>query len=1502
MTTKIKKIAVSLLAFVVAVSAFTFGAFSVAKATVPTGSYQAYDNGKVYFEDRLWETPNAIEITASSEFAAKVQEAANGGAKNSKGTALTVNDYQNYSVNNGSVIKGYFIDGATYKGQVTKVFCYVGFPEWATATNKAPAMVLVHGGGGTAYAQWVKHWADRGYAAIAMDTEGCVPYEKADGSHVLGAVDGDGLASRHPYHHGPENPGFQDVKRSNDIEDQWFYQAVASVIASNSFLRSFDCVDTSKVGITGVSYGSYLTCMAVSYDSRYLFAAPVYGSLDQQNTETYFGNNIRNFPWTAELWDDSKSLANTQTSFMFVMGNQDAHFSVEATTSTDKVLKDSRMLIRNALPHSHYHGATNGKTGGETANYINEVFWFADSFCRGYAQMADVLVQPTKTNFTVQYSVPAGISLTSATLYYTTDAKLINNSLGYINKEIYLDYQTQSATTWHAVNLTLNGNTVDVPKSTLDSAGATFYYVNVTDNNGNEISTHVVEYKSNADYFLKPIRSSNGEGLGTYFDFSQQDANGWSTYNQSFYYYHVAPVYENGTATGGYTPVIAQDAGGVYISTYGVGENTATYANGVSSFALVNSGFTVNYKEFNVYEDIEFYFNASPSAVWGANAYYTFSIFDDLGTAFKASNETRETSFGQKLSFMGANYDFTHLNENVNGKLLVYGAGSQQKLSGNIFSSNYNKDTWNTEYCHVKVSIGEENTEVYINGVKLGTFAPKRADFKWGTAYLHLCSNANVGFNIKHKESNAGYYQGSIYGDEYRFNSDENGWSVHKIGGANYVDANGNQAFGAQYGSSSLETVDDITKIKFYQTSNLINYKPFDVTEEIVIRFNVSAAVDGSTEFKKSFYVLSLFDNIDTAFKAGTEDHDSTKGGKVILFGCNATTGAWNEDRSAVYGKFQATVGGVAKTNANSVYPSTFDSTTCFDQFYTIKISIGTSSTTVNIEGEVLTFNSLTRNNFEDGVAYLKVMTQDSMQINFKHSDAEYKYHYGNSAGAELVTTSDANGWHNTTISQGGYVDWKGDSAVAPLLGRQSVGTVDANGYSDIKLYYGSYVVNYNALDLTKPIRLSYTLASQVANDTSTKCFVNIALFDELSEAFNAGNNCWNTAYGTKLLIQQSNTDAIEGFDGSFADMNAKPKFSGGNVQKTYDTAIDGEVIIDLLIGETKTVYIVNGEVCATITGLNRASFADGDAYLMMSNTNYSDVKIKVQQIDETVYTSNAILNERISVSANVILGGNYYNPKVEITYLGQTTTISESTFKNGSYKFRFNGVLPQNMGDTMTIKFSATDASSGTSKTIHTKENYSVQSYLEGLLADGSASNKLKTLCVDLLNYGAAAQQYAGKTSGLVNANIGAYQQYATSYTAPTSDYSSSVADGVEGVVLHGASLRLVSNVDVRIRMTLGDYKTGVKVKFTINGITTTINENQLIANEDGTYTAELDGVSVNSFGKVITISVLNASSEQIANATYSVNSYVSAMADDAEVGALVKALYCYGVSAANY
>jgi dipeptidyl aminopeptidase/acylaminoacyl peptidase len=103
-------------------------------------------------------------------------------------------------------VKALFYEGLPYKGNPTRVFAWYGAPV-VEAGAKCPAMVLVHGGGGTAFDAWVRLWNQRGYAAIAMDTCGCTP---------------GGENAKHPRHECGGPAGWGGFDQLDDlIEDQW---------------------------------------------------------------------------------------------------------------------------------------------------------------------------------------------------------------------------------------------------------------------------------------------------------------------------------------------------------------------------------------------------------------------------------------------------------------------------------------------------------------------------------------------------------------------------------------------------------------------------------------------------------------------------------------------------------------------------------------------------------------------------------------------------------------------------------------------------------------------------------------------------------------------------------------------------------------------------------------------------------------------------------------------------------------------------------------------------------------------------------------------------------------------------------------------------------------------------------------------------------------------------------------------------------------------------------
>ena len=243
---------------------------------------QAYTGGEVSFSQSLWSEPSVMESGLESILG--------------ENALLETSD---------SRIRPILYKGVSYGGRQTEVFAYVGFPEGASEDNPVPGVVLVHGGEGTAFWDWVQMWLDKGYAAIAMDTEGRFPTvgsEMATGYRALLPED----------IRGPQNSGYY-ADASSEPSEQWMYHAVASVIAANSYLRSCPQVDADSIGMVGVSWGGVICSIANIYDDRFAFAAPIYGTLNMAGTSCNFGNIYAASERAASLWDNGTPLSQCST-------------------------------------------------------------------------------------------------------------------------------------------------------------------------------------------------------------------------------------------------------------------------------------------------------------------------------------------------------------------------------------------------------------------------------------------------------------------------------------------------------------------------------------------------------------------------------------------------------------------------------------------------------------------------------------------------------------------------------------------------------------------------------------------------------------------------------------------------------------------------------------------------------------------------------------------------------------------------------------------------------------------------------------------------------------------------------------------------------------------------------------------------------------------------------------------------------------------------------------
>lgn len=257
----------------------------------------------------------------------------------------------------------------SFEGQPTDVFAFYATPGTIAGDpsldKNLPAVVLIHGGGGTAFAEWVWLWANRGYAAIAMDLSGRRP-EAPKFDESTGVLISNHRVSRTRLERGgPEADHVAKFQNSGgDLTDDWQPHAVAAVMRAHSLIRSFAEVDANRTAVTGISWGGYMTCLVASLDNRFQAAVPVYGCGFLYQGESVQKRQIDILDdETKEFWikhyDPSAVLPKCRVPILFVNGTNDIHYPLNSyQRSYDLVPGPKQIRIEAGMRHSHIHGWT----------------------------------------------------------------------------------------------------------------------------------------------------------------------------------------------------------------------------------------------------------------------------------------------------------------------------------------------------------------------------------------------------------------------------------------------------------------------------------------------------------------------------------------------------------------------------------------------------------------------------------------------------------------------------------------------------------------------------------------------------------------------------------------------------------------------------------------------------------------------------------------------------------------------------------------------------------------------------------------------------------------------------------------------------------------------------------------------------------------------------------------------------------------------------------------
>ncbi len=335
-----------------------------------------------------------------------------------------------------------------WKGKPTHTFAYYASPrDFGAKGRKFPGIVLVHGGGGAAFDKWVKIWAERGYAAIAMDLAGC------------------GAGRRRLPDGGPgQDHGQKFHTIDGPIGDQWPYHAVANVILAHSLLRSLDEVDENRTALTGISWGGYLTCIVAGLDHRFQVAMPVYGcGFLRENScwvPSEFGRMSReqSDKWH-KLWDPSRYMGSARMPVMFLNGTNDFAYPMDSHARTCALVQTPKNYsIQLRMKHGHIFD-------------FPEFFLFVDQYLKEGTPMP-VVSRPELRDGRVSAGVKAATRLISARLHYTTGPHVKNKTRP-----------------WVTMDLELKGNRVSGQGPPPE---ATVWYVDVRDERKALVSSEVI--------------------------------------------------------------------------------------------------------------------------------------------------------------------------------------------------------------------------------------------------------------------------------------------------------------------------------------------------------------------------------------------------------------------------------------------------------------------------------------------------------------------------------------------------------------------------------------------------------------------------------------------------------------------------------------------------------------------------------------------------------------------------------------------------------------------------------------------------------------------------------------------------------------------------------------------------------------------------------------------------------------------------------------------------
>ena len=358
-------------------------------------------------------------------------------------------------------------------------------------------------------------------------------------------------------------------------------------------------------------------------------------------------------------------------------------------------------------------------------------------------------------------------------------------------------------------------------------------------------------------------------------------------------------------------------------------------------------------------------------------------------------------------------------------------------------------------------------------------------------------------------------------------------------------------------------------------------------------------------------------------------------------------------------------------------------------------------------------------------------------------------------------------------------------------------------------------------------------------------------------------------------------------------------------------------------VRETRTSLTVEAGAFAGATGLKTVYFGGtDDQWNGIGIGENNDPLINAARSNGsgmTFLAANISLSSDLSISyyirAEYFTEQGWSDPYIVFNMNGTETVVSTYTRQTVSgidaYKFTFKNIAPDKMSDVI---YAVPYGTRGGSVFAGEQNEFSIKQYCHNQLRRYNASQyaSLRTLLVDLLNYGAASQEYTGhNTNALCNADL--TDQQRSWGTQTTRSYVSSTNTKFETVSSPTASWKsagLVLNnaIDMNVYFDTQNISGTYVLVRDENGEEITRIYSQDYLTSGSMYYVKFNGYNSGQLSDVFLFSLHKVSNDKQQSNTlaYSVESYANSTLrnydESSGLARLVKAMMNYGDSAYRY